>query len=149
MCSQDWHRLITWFTSIIVIMYLGFPAGSAGKESACNVRDLGSIPGLGRSPGEGKGYPLQYSGLENFIDCKVHEVTKSWAQLSNFHVHVMSQILSNALSLRTALWKWHPYYLHFADEETEAFRCLDNFPLETESECDSTQFIYRLGIIRV
>jgi len=44
---------------------LGFPCGSAGKESACNAGDLGSIPGLGRSPGEGKGYPLQFSGLEN------------------------------------------------------------------------------------
>ena len=43
----------------------GFPCGSAGKEIICNARDLGSIPGLGRSPGEGKGYPLQYSGLEN------------------------------------------------------------------------------------
>jgi len=47
----------------------GFPGGSAGKESACNVGDLGSIPGLGRSPGEGKGYLLQYSGLENSKDC--------------------------------------------------------------------------------
>ena len=44
---------------------LGFPGGSAGKEPACSAGDLGSIPGLGRSPGEGKGYPLQYSGLEN------------------------------------------------------------------------------------
>ena len=52
-------------------MFLGFPCGSAGKESACNVRDLGSIPGLGRPPGEGKGYPLQYSGLENSMDCIV------------------------------------------------------------------------------
>ena len=55
----------------------GFPGGSAGKESACNVGDLDSIPGLGRSPGEGKGYPLQYSGLENSMDCIVHGVTKS------------------------------------------------------------------------
>ena len=47
---------------------LGFPCGSAGKESACSVGDLGSIPRLGRSPGEGKGYPLQYSGLENSMD---------------------------------------------------------------------------------
>ena len=47
---------------------MGFPCGSAGKESACNVGDLGSIPGLGRSPGEGKGFPLQYSGLENSMD---------------------------------------------------------------------------------
>ena len=49
-------------------VFLGFPGGSAGKESACNVGDLGSIPGLGRYPGEGKGYPLQYSGLENSMD---------------------------------------------------------------------------------
>ena len=48
---------------------LGFPCGSAGKESVCNVRDLGSIPELGRSPGEGKGYPLWYSLLENSMDC--------------------------------------------------------------------------------
>ena len=47
---------------------MGFPGGSAGKESACDVGDLGLIPGLGRSPGEGKGYPLQYSGLENPMD---------------------------------------------------------------------------------
>ena len=49
-------------------MLLGFPGGSVGKESACNARDLGSIPGLGRSPEEGNGYPLQYSGLENSTD---------------------------------------------------------------------------------
>ena len=54
-----------------------FPCGSTGKESTCNVGDLGSIPGLGRSPGEGKGYPLLYSGLENSTDCIVHGVAKS------------------------------------------------------------------------
>ena len=53
-------------------------SGSAGKESACNVGELGSIPGLGRSPGEGRGYPLQYSGLENSEKCIVHGVSKSW-----------------------------------------------------------------------
>ena len=58
----------------------GFPCGSAGTESACNA-DLGSIPGLGRTPGEGKGYPLQYSGLENSMDCIVYGVTKSRTQL--------------------------------------------------------------------
>ena len=60
---------------------LGFPGGSAGKESACITGDLGSIPGLGRSPGEGKGYPLQYSGLETSMDCIciVRGVAKSWA----------------------------------------------------------------------
>ena len=61
--------------------------GSAGKESACNEDDLGLIPGLGRSLGEGKGYPLQYSGLENSMDCIVHGVTKSQTQLSDFHFH--------------------------------------------------------------
>ena len=55
---------------------LGFPDDSAGKESACNTGDLGSIPGLGKSPGEGKGYPLQYSGLENSMDYIVHGVAK-------------------------------------------------------------------------
>ena len=64
---------------------LGFPWGSAGKESACNVGDLGSVPGLGRSPGEGKGYPLRYSGLENSLDCIVHGVAKSQAWLRDFH----------------------------------------------------------------
>ena len=55
-------------------VFWGFPCGSAGKESACNVGDLGLILGLGRSSGEGKGYPLQYSGLENSMD---HGVAKS------------------------------------------------------------------------
>ena len=50
---------------------MDFPCDSAGKESTCNAGDLGSIPGLGRSPGEGKGYPLQYSGLENSVDYMV------------------------------------------------------------------------------
>ena len=58
--------------------FMGFPSGSAGKVSACNAGDLGLIPGLGRSPGEGNGYPLQYSGLENATDSIVHGVTKSW-----------------------------------------------------------------------
>ena len=57
---------------------MDFPGGSAGKESACNVGNLGSIPGLGRSPGEGSGYSLQYSGLENSMDNVVHGVTKIW-----------------------------------------------------------------------
>ena len=60
---------------------------SAGKESACNAGDLGSIPGLGRSPGEGKGCPLQYSGLKNSTDCTVHGVAKSWTWLTDFHTH--------------------------------------------------------------
>ena len=56
-----------------------------GKESTCNVGDLGLTPGLGRSPGKGKSYPLQYSGLENSMDCIFHRVAKSWTQPSDFH----------------------------------------------------------------
>ena len=63
-----------------------FPCGSAGNESACNAGDLGLIPELGRSPGESKGYPLQYSGLENSRNYSVHEVAKSQTRLSDFHL---------------------------------------------------------------
>ena len=56
---------------------MGFPGSSADKESTCNVGDLGLIPGLGRSPGEGNDYPLQYSCLENSVDCIVYGVTKT------------------------------------------------------------------------
>ena len=66
-------------------------------KSACNVGALGSIPGLGRSPGEGKGYPLQYSGLENSMDCIVHGVTRNWTQLSNFHFRLIIQPLKEIL----------------------------------------------------
>ena len=66
-------------------VFLGFPCGSAGNESDCNVGDLGSIPELGRSPGEGKGYPFQYSGLENSRDYIVHGVAKSQTGLRDFH----------------------------------------------------------------
>ena len=56
---------------------ISFPGNSDGKESTCNARDLGSVPGWGRSPGEVNSYPLQYSDLENSVDCIVHGVTKS------------------------------------------------------------------------
>ena len=67
---------------------MGFPGGSDGKESACNARDLSLISGLGRAPGEGNGYPLQYSCLENSMDkgawrTIVYGVAKSWIQLSD------------------------------------------------------------------
>ena len=65
--------------SLLTPVFLGFPGGSTGKESSCNVGDLGLIPGLERSPGERNGYPLQYSDLENSM------VAKSWTQLSDFH----------------------------------------------------------------
>ena len=66
---------------------LGLPFDSSGKESTCNVGDLDLIPELGRYPGEGKGYPLQYSGLKNSMDCIVHGVTKSRTRLSDFGFH--------------------------------------------------------------
>ena len=71
---------------------MGFLGVSDGKESSCNVGDLGSIPGLGRFPGEGNDYPLQYSGLENSMDrgawwATVHGIAKNWTQLNNFHFH--------------------------------------------------------------
>ena len=74
------HYIIVYSYAIII------PCCSAGKESVCNVGDLGSIPGLGRSPEEGNGYPLQYSGLENPIICIVHGVTKNRTRLSDFHL---------------------------------------------------------------
>ena len=90
--SQDWKRSVfipipkkdnakerSNYHTIALISHASFPCGSAGKESTCDVGDLSSIiPGLGRSPGEGKGYPLQYSGLENYMNCIVHGVAKSW-----------------------------------------------------------------------
>ena len=63
----------------------GFPDSSVGKESTCNAGDPSSILGLGRSTGGGICYPLQYSVMENSMDCIVHGVPKSWIRLSNFH----------------------------------------------------------------
>ena len=68
-----------------IMGWSSFPSGSDGKESACNAGDLSLIPGLGGPPGEGKGYPLQYSSLENSRDYTVHGVTKSQTWLSDFH----------------------------------------------------------------
>ena len=70
--------LIPYSVNMLTLPAQGFSGGSAGKELACNVGDLGLIPGLGRYPGEGNGYPLQYSGVENSMDCIVHGVAKNW-----------------------------------------------------------------------
>ena len=110
-----------------LLQQLGFPCGSAGKESACNTGDLGLIPGLGRSPGEGKGYPLQYSGLENSMDSIVHGAVKSWTWLGDFHFtfstviqcgrdfyptdysHSVSQFLgSNTVAASEMSPQWYP-----------------------------------------
>ena len=72
-------------SSTILLLKTGFFGSSAGKESACNAGDPGSIPGSGRSAGEGKGYRLQDSGLENSMDCLVHGIPKSWTQLASFY----------------------------------------------------------------
>ena len=83
-------------------VFLDFPRGSANKESSCNAGDLGLIPGLGRSPGEGKSYPFQYSGLENFLDCIIHGVTKSHTWLNDFHFQAQKQLkLTGLLTYRT------------------------------------------------
>ena len=71
--------MLGWTKADIYWLFMGFPGSSVGKESACSVGYLGSIPGLGRSPGEGISYPLQYSGLENSMDCKESDVTERFS----------------------------------------------------------------------
>ena len=80
--TQEIHRPLVWKWGCT---FNWVPGSSAGKESTHNAGDLGSIPGLGRSLGERKGYPLQYSGLENSMDCIVPGVAKSQTPLSDFH----------------------------------------------------------------
>ena len=86
---------IEFLSLLITCLYVvGFPCGSAGKESTCNVGDLGSIPGLGRSSGEGKGYPLQHSDLENSMDY-IHGVAKSQTRLTftfTFHFLIYGSV---------------------------------------------------------
>ena len=88
-------------------LFLGFPSQSAVKESACNVGDLGSIPGLGRSPGEGNGYPLQYSGLKNPMDCIIREVKRhDWATFT-FSLYFPPHFYrSHFHSLLTPYFQW-------------------------------------------
>ena len=75
---MDLHgKIISLVYNILSGLVMGFPCGSAGKESTCNEGDLGSIPGLGTSPGEGKDYPIQYPGLENSLDSVVYGVSNS------------------------------------------------------------------------
>ena len=76
---------------------MGLPYGSTGKESACNVGDLGSVLGLGRSPGEGKGYPLQYSCLENSMDCIAHGVTESQTRLRDLHLYFRLEFSTHSI----------------------------------------------------
>ena len=91
-------------------VFLGFRCGSAGKESACNAEDPGLIPGSGRSPREGKGYTLQYSGLENSMGCIVHGVAKSRTRLSDFHIIEKLELSGRECILYTSQMQkqvWH------------------------------------------
>ena len=81
---------------------MGFPCGSAGKESASNAGDLGSIPGLGRSPGEGKGYPLQCSGLENSMDSSCCKSQTELSTLTFTAIHIVLSILVSQPPLSSA-----------------------------------------------
>ena len=88
-CRRPWFDSWVWKIPwrrdrLPTLEFLDFPGGSAGKESSCNVGDLGSIPGLRRPPAEGKGYPLQYYGLENSRDCIVHGITKNGTLFATF-----------------------------------------------------------------
>ena len=90
---------------------LGFPCASAGKKSASNAGDLASISGLGRSAGERNSYPLQYSGLENSIDCIVHGVAKSWTwqklNWTDFYLwaSLVAQMVKNLPAMQQT-WVW-------------------------------------------
>ena len=84
----------------VYLEWTGFPCGSAGKESASSVGDLGLIPGLGRPPEEGKGYPLQYSGLENSMDRIAHGVVESRTWLSDFHFTSSSRMNIDVLIIQ-------------------------------------------------
>ena len=86
-------------------VFLGFPGGLAGKESSYNAGDLGLMPGLGKSPGEGKGYSLQYSDLENSMDCIVHGVAKSRTRLRDFHFHFFTPTLAGGFFIAEPLGK--------------------------------------------
>ena len=113
--------------------YKDFPDSSAGKESACNAGDLGSIPGLGRSPGEGKGYPLQYSGLENSMDCIVYGVAKSPTRLSDFHS--LTQLEMYNIPLLNSMIIWSPYLSVFIFQYVEeiGYHCLALMILKSNS----------------
>ena len=98
--SNSITQMGIWLESKII--FLGFPCGSADKESACSVGDLGSIPGLGRSPGDGKGYPLQYSGLEHSMDSTVCG-SQSRTRLSATFTHILPSGVCVCLDVRTII----------------------------------------------
>ena len=90
---------------LYVCIYMGFLCGSVGKESTCSMGDLDSISGLGTSPGEGIGYPLQCSSLENSINCKVHGVAKSSTRLSDFHFTSLHIYMTHKFMKRSVFFR--------------------------------------------
>ena len=89
------------FSLFFVFVVMSY--GPAGKKSACSAGDLGSIPGLERFPGEGKGYPLQYSGLEHSMDCIVHGVAKSQTTTEGLSLFICMKSIKNPLLLCSQL----------------------------------------------
>ena len=103
------------YVYVCVRTYMGFPCGSTGKESASSAGDLGLMLGLGRSPGKGKGCPIQYFGLENSMDCIVHGVAKS-------HIHIRWNIQFSSVA-QSCLTLCHPM-----DCSTPGFPVHHQFP---------------------
>ena len=91
---------------LVLCTIRGFPVSSVGKESACNVGDLGLIPRLGKAPGEGKGYLLHYSDLVHSMDCVVHVVAKSRIRLIDFHFCTIATLGNVVCNSRKKLAKF-------------------------------------------
>ena len=101
---------VRWKNNSVPPFLWGFPCGSAGKESACNAGGLGSVPGMWPSPGEGKGYPLQYSGLEKSMDCIVQGVAKvghDWGLWLPFLFHGARVLWTLGLDILSSSWPPH------------------------------------------
>ena len=97
MCFTMHYRL--WFNLCCFCLISGFPSGSAGKGSTCDVGDLGLIPGLERFPGKGNSYSLQYPCLENSMDYIIHGVAKSWTRLIVMREIMVGLIITDFLNL--------------------------------------------------
>ena len=127
---------IVWCIRTQYSRYLGFSCGSAGKESACNAGDLGLIRGLGRSPGEGKGYPLQYSGLENSMDCIVSQsdVTE-WLSLFQYVLILLWGFQASPSSHCVGLGLSAPFILHTPGGFCFSMYFGGHFIMEKYGEC--------------
>ena len=102
---------LAWYYYLVWIYHTGFPCGSAGII-CLQEGDLGSVPGLGRSSGGGNSYPLQYSGLENSMDCIVHGVTKSQTWLSDFHFHFGYTTICSSIFWWMYNWIVSTFFMH-------------------------------------